>query len=687
MKNEERLCQVRAEAKPRLDYADPQPEAHLYEQEPHKSRICRKMFGTLRFKQMPHAVFFMLFFFCITLSGTIGHTVFYIENHCVISEEGESAFFEMLWNALRLDVAIAGYVTIIPALLLIIAIWKRGHLLFRIWQTYTVIISFAIVLAIMANIGLYPYWGFPLDSTPLFYLLTSPADAAASVGSATLLLALVALLLFTAVFYFFIEKVTCPRKVFLNNDEKEKSTIIKREAKEGEDKAIFSKTWRKKLWLSIGMMVLTALLIIPIRGGLSVATNNVGSVYFSSNYRLNHCAVNPVFSFLYSVSHDEDFSSKYRFMDNEEAEKIFREMVYTEMRTEADSILLEKDVKNVVMVILESFSTYIMSEGGKVEGVTPTLDSLAKSGIYFTNLYANSFRTDRGLVAILSGYPAQPTSSLMKYPKKTNSLYGIARSLKTAGFNTKYVYGGDANFTNMRAYLHSIGFESIVAEEDYDMSIPRNKWGVDDNYLFDRGIKEILEGEKDGRRRFFVIQTSSSHEPFEVPMKKFSDKALNAFYFADHCLGEFISELKKRELWEETLLVVVSDHLGCYPQKIENFKLYRYQIPLVISGGVVKAPMRVETIGAQQDIPATLLALLGINHDEYLFSKDLFDSQSPHFAFFTVPDALGMVTEENAIIYDNEQGKVVLDEGIEKGRNLRKAQAYLQKIYDDIAKR
>ena len=656
------------------------------ERKPEESLICRK-FGTLRFKHMPHAVFFMLHFFCITLSGTIGHTAFFIANHSIISEEGETVFFQMLWNALRLDVAIAGYATIIPALLLFIAIWKKWKLLYRIWQAYTLVISFAIVLAIMANVALYPYWGFPLDSTPLFYLLTSPADAAASVGTGTLLLALLALVLFSAALYFFIEWVTCPRKVFVNDASKEKDITFENSRNEGRNETERSNAWVKRLWQTIGMTVLAALLIIPIRGGLSVATNNVGSVYFSNNYRLNHCAVNPVFSFLYSVSHDEDFASKYRFMDTEKAEQLFREMVYTNLRTEADSIHVEKNVKNVVMVILESFSTYIMSEGGKVEGITPALDSLAKGGIYFTNFYANSFRTDRGLVAILSGYPAQPTSSLMKYPKKTNNLYGIARSLKAVGFNTKYVYGGDANFTNMRAYLHATGFESIVAEEDYDMSIPRSKWGVDDNYLFDRGLQEILDGEKDDRRQFFVIQTSSSHEPFEVPHKKFSDKALNAFSFADHCLGEFISELKKRNLWNETLLMVVSDHLGCYPQKIENFKLYRYQIPLVISGGAVKAPMRVETIGAQQDIPATLLALLGVKHDEYLFSKDLFDPRAPHFAFFTVPDAVGMVTEENAIIYDNEQEKVVLDKGTEKGKNLHKAQAYLQKVYDDIAKR
>ena len=70
-------------------------------------------------------------------------------------------------------------------------------------------------------------------------------------------------------------------------------------------------------------------------------------------------------------------------------------------------------------------------------------------------LYEVITRTDRGLVAILSGYPAQPTTSIMKYPRKTENLPSIPRSLKANGYNLQYYYGGDANFTNMRSRITS----------------------------------------------------------------------------------------------------------------------------------------------------------------------------------------------------------------------------------------
>jgi hypothetical protein len=77
---------------------------------------------------------------------------------------------------------------------------------------------------------------------------------------------------------------------------------------------------------------------------------------------------------------------------------------------------------------------------------------------------------------------------------------------------------------------------------------------------------------------------------------------------------------------------------------------------------------------------------LGIGHDDFTFSKDMLDPTAPHFAFFTVPDAFGMVTSENTLIYDNRLNQVVVDEGL-KGKNLKAGKAYLQKLYDDIAKR
>ena len=128
--------------------------------------------------------------------------------------------------------------------------------------------------------------------------------------------------------------------------------------------------------------------------------------------------------------------------------------------------------------------------GGEPD-VAVQMDSLAKEGVLFTNFYANSFRTDRGLVAILSGYPAQPTTSIMKYPRKTQNLPAIAGSLRDAGYRTKYYYGGDADFTNMRSYLMSSGFENIISDQDFPVSERLSKWGAHDHLVFNRLLEDM----------------------------------------------------------------------------------------------------------------------------------------------------------------------------------------------------
>lgn len=326
-------------------------------------------------------------------------------------------------------------------------------------------------------------------------------------------------------------------------------------------------------------------------------------------------------------------------------------------------------------------------------GVAVQLDSLAQEGVLFTNFYANSFRTDRGLVAILSGYPAQPTTSIMKYPRKTQSIPAIAGSLKNTGYRTKYYYGGDADFTNMRSYLMSSGFEDIVADRDFPVSERLSKWGVHDHLVFRRLLDDLKAEAADstlaGREtpHFRVLQTSSSHEPFEVPYSRLANERLNAFAYTDSCIGDFVKQFRRLPQWKNTAVVLVPDHLGAYPERIGNLETGRYRIPLLIVGGAVRGPERIGVYGSQQDIAATLLAQLSIPHGEFTFSKDMLNPASPHFAFFTVPDAFGFLTPDNQLIFNNEADAIVVDEGPKKGQNLSLGQAYLQKLYDDIAKR
>lgn len=587
-----------------------------------------------------------------------------------------------VWHGLPLDLSLAGYLTAIPGLLFICSAWAVPDLLRRIWCGYFMFVSVLLSIIFTVDLGLYEYWGFRLDATPLFYFFSSPKDAVASVSVWTVIGGIVAMAVYAAVLYGVFYLVLLQKGAFRR-----------------------MKIPYRRLRVSGVLLLLTGLLFIPIRGGFTVSTMNTGKVYFSTNQRLNHAAINPAFSLMESLSKQKDFGKQYRFMEADAADRIFSGLVDPAVLAEngktagslqqvPDSLhsLFTTQRPDVLFVIMESFSSRLMTALGGEPDVAVQLDSLAREGVLFTNFYANSFRTDRGLVAILSGYPAQPTTSIMKYPRKTQSIPAIAGSLKRAGYKTKYYYGGDADFTNMRSYLMSSGFEDIVADQDFPVSERLSKWGVHDHLVFRRLLDDLRAEAADsssvgGAPRFRVLQTSSSHEPFEVPYSRLKNERLNAFAYTDSCIGDFVKQFRELPQWKNTVVVLVPDHLGAYPEHIGNLEIDRYQIPLLIVGGAVRRPERIGVYGSQQDIAATLLAQLALPHGEFTFSKDMLNPASPHFAFFTVPDAFGFVTPDNRLIFNNEADAVAVDEGTEKGKNLLAGQAYLQKLYDDIAAR
>lgn len=599
--------------------------------------------------------FIEIFVFWI-LVFVIQKPVFMIYYHSLMKGCSIADWFSVMGHGLKLDLSMAGYLTAIPALALIVSVWIQGKWLDRFVKGYFVVAAILVSMAFVVNLALYDFWGFPLDSTPLFYFFSSPAEAFASVSVWFVLLGLLVFIACTFAIVWIAEKLFCF----------------------GSQRVV------SRIPATVVLILLTGALFIPVRGGVTVSSTNIGKVYFSENQRLNHAAVNPLFSVLESLSHREDFGSQYRFMGNAEADKLFRSM--SDTSSDSTDVLLNTDRPDVLIIVMESFSSKLMGSLGGERNVAVNLDRIASEGVLFTHFYANSFRTDRGLVAVLSGYPAQPTMSIMKYPHKTAHLPSIASCLVKAGYSTKYFYGGDADFTNMRSYLVSSGFTNIVSDVDFPVGDRLSKWGVPDHLVFGRLLDDIRK-DNSGGRKFRVLQTSSSHEPFDVPYHRLKNERLNAFAYTDNCIGKFLSQFRRLPQWKHTLVVLVPDHLGCYPQNISNFVLERYQIPLIFTGGAVKCPRKIDVIGSQQDIAATLLGQMRLPHHDFKFSKDMMSKGVPHFAFFTVPDAMGMVTADNSVIYDNQQGRAVLDLGKTKGKNLRMCEAYLQKLYDDISKR
>lgn len=589
----------------------------------------------------------------------------------------------VIWHGLPLDLSMAGYLSVIPGFLSIAVVWLKRDLVKPIMNIYFIIASLFITCSFLLNASLYPYWKYPLDSTPLFYFFTSPADAIASISIWQVILSIVILIVLTVGVWFTLRMRGEKRQQY--------SRYSYGYGGFGSGKRNrFDDFDRHRGRTSIILLLLTGLLFLPIRGGITVSTMNTGQAYYSQNAYLNHSAVNPLFSLLESITHQEDFASQYRFMKDKEADKIFATMTSTSDENTyplLNEATFKKGTPDILIVIMESFANDIIPSMGSYKDVAVCLDSIAQQSILFTRFYANSFRTDRGMVSILSGYPAQTTTSIMRYPRKTSQLPSIARNLaKYKNYKTTYYYGGDADFCNMRSYLVSQGYQHIISDANFPIEDKLSKWGVPDHILAAKMMEDIKAQQNEKRPMLRILQTSSSHEPFEVPYHRLKDKRLNAFAYTDSVMGAIVREYRKLPRWKNTLIVFVPDHVGGYKENLNDHDRSRYQIPLILAGGAISRPMKVGIIGSQHDIAATLLGQLGIEHREFTFSKNMMSDATPKFAFFAVNDAFGIVSEENSLIYDNRAKRIVYDKG-EKGFNLKRGQAYLQKLYDDLAKK
>lgn len=586
---------------------------------------------------------FLAIYLTFVLAGAIQKPVFLIFH----GGEGLSAadWFEVIYHGLSMDCTVAGYLTAVPGLLMVAGIWLPHRAwLQQIMRGYNAVAAVLMSLAAVANIGLYGHWGFPLDVTPVFYFTSSPSAAAASATMGEIIGAIVGFLIYTDLIFMSLYLI---------------------------DKHITVDVWRQRPVATVVGLLLVGLLFIPIRGGFTVSTMNPGRAYYSQNNRLNHAAVNPFFSFLYSATHQADFGSQFRYLDPEVADETFKAM--TANPTILTDTLFESR-PDIYLIIAESFSSHLLpSQGG--EAIAVRLDSLARNGVLFDNFYASSFRTDRALPAILGAIPGQPNTSLMKYISKTECLPSLPRSLKDAGYALSYYYGGDINFTNMKSYLVNCGFEDIVCDRDFPVKERTGKWGAHDHLLFDKVLADT-KSSKDPAPQLRVIQTSSSHEPFEVPYTSHHRApAANAFAYTDSCIGAFADSVSR--LPRKSLIVIVPDHYGCYPADIEG-ETARHHVPLIFAGNALQHKgIRIHRHGSQTDLAATILGQLGIDASAFKFSRDMLADTPAPFAFYSSPNAIALSDSTATATVDISTGSVDGD-----STAAVKAKAYIQTLYN-----
>ncbi|NDV93853.1 LTA synthase family protein [Dysgonomonas sp. 521] len=600
-------------------------------------------------------LFFTIFFYFILLFF-IGKTVFLLIHASIGGGISPRDIVNVLYHGLPLDMSMSGYLTVIPALILISSIWLKPKFIASISGIYFGIIFLLMAIITVVDIVVYPYWGFHFDSTVFLYL-QKPKETFASASALDFAFGILGIAVYIAIAYmgyaFFIKKQILKLNVPQN--------IIK---------------------ACIVLVLLTGALFLPIRGGVTVSTMNIGQVYYSDNMFLNHAAINPEFNLMASFFKSDNFGSQYQFYDKEEAGKIFAELNF---QPHSDSVpkLLNTDRPDIILFILESFS----SDAALDSIVAPNMSRFAKEGVFFSSFFANSFRTDRGLVSILSGYPAHPTVAIMKYPRKTENLPTIPKTLKQAGYdNLSFYYGGDADFANMRSYfVGACGIKDIVADKEFPVSERMTKWGVPDKLLIDRLYNDLTTKPQE-KPYFKVALTLSSHEPFDVPRGKFEEPFLDAVNYTDDCLGKFVERLKKTDRWDNTLIIFVADHaIQSYPQGLNNSDPKRFRIPMIWMGGAVKQPCEVSESGAQNDLAATLLSQLNLKYDNFSFSKDMLNAEGNKFAFYSYVNGFCMTDSTGTVTYDNDKQAVIYQEG--KPDMEKKAKSFFQMMYLDLGER
>lgn len=574
--------------------------------------------------------------------------------------QGFGAWLAVVGHGLSLDMTVAGYVTVIPLLAALVSVWVR--LPERFWRglltTYFVLISVVTALIFAVDVALYEHWGFRLDATILIYL-ADPKDAMASVDAWTAVRQLALAALYAALMIWSYRRIV---RLFDARPQR----------------------WGAASLGTLALLLLGGFDFLAIRGGTGASVANVSKVYFSSEMFLNHAATNPVFSFLSTLGKQEDYASAYPFFDEATREAKFAGLRGDRSAAPTQRVLREGvERPNVVVVILESFARTVMDERVDGEPVMPWMQRLKTEGVWFENFFANSFRTDRGEVSILSGFPAQTRMSVMKLPNKSRNLPSIARSLARAGYATSFAYGGDLNFTNQASYMYATGWQELIWQKDLKFDTPPADWGYDDAVMCDWFADRVISLSGGGEPFLAGLLTLSSHTPFDVPYAKFADRELNAMAFSDECVGRMIERLKNSPAWDNLLVVLVADHGFPYPKTLSYNEPLRHRIPMIWTGGAVAGPRSVDTYASQIDLAATLLGQLGLAHDDYVFSKDLFAPAPPRkFAYYAFNDGFGVVDSLGAAVWDATGDRVVTatnPELLDVGRTM------LQTTYTEIA--
>ena len=385
----------------------------------------------------------------------------------------------------------------------------------------------------------------------------------------------------------------------------------------------------------------------------------------SRNSYANELAGNGIYGLFAAFRNNElDFQKLYLTMDEDKVLHHLQELLsekngpragngsrdITRMVAHADP---EKKL-NVIVIIEESLSAEYLGSFGDRGGSTPNLDRLARESLFFTHVFATGTRTVRGLEAITLSMPPLPGTSLVKRPRNED-LFSWGTLMRSKGYDTRFIYGGYGYFDNMNYFFSHNGFDvtdrSDLAKDEITFA---NVWGVCDEDLLRRVIREGSRSHAAGKPFFFEVMTTSNHRPYTYPEGKIDIPSGTGrgggVKYADYAIGRFIDEVKRQPWFKDTVIIIVADHCAASGGKVD-LPVKRYEIPLFVYAPAHVRPGRVDRMMSQIDIAPTVLGILHMSYQSQFFGRDVLKSGSgPERAFISTYQKLGYLTGDRLLV-------------------------------------
>jgi len=293
---------------------------------------------------------------------------------------------------------------------------------------------------------------------------------------------------------------------------------------------------------------------------------------------------------------------------------------------------------NLIVIQVESLQNFVIGMKWKGNEVTPNLNRLAKTGIYFNQLFDQTWAgntSDAAFLVNCSLYPSR--SGAVSFLYAENSFYCLPTVLGKHGYVTATMHAYKSTYWNRAKFEKALGFKHQLYEDKFLME-DRLGWGLSDRGFFSQSVGKI----KDLPYPFYVFLTTlTTHVPFDdvtieidsFPLgsveKKMIGHYMRSMHYVDSAIGMFFQKLAESNLLSNSLIVVYGDHRT----RLEEYDLEMIgitdmneleKIPLIISIPKRTLGYKIDTIGGLINVAPTISNLLGIDvSGTFFMGRDL----------------------------------------------------------------